>query len=217
MMILQGVRHQRPYIGVCYANNPKKRGYTTLTLALDLTTSFRGDLEQAYIAKFQNWAFSRPCGTNHITRQNLTNGWWHGVPVEAFNEFAGRATSEHLVTDILLIALQAYAIPMGQRADFSTMIQEAVRKEAKANRGNWPLATSRRPGHTTPAPCTGQSINQTILWNPLSPQSVALSLHIPPCCHCLLRPYSNSCHIRSGGWWVGRDKKKISFQNLCFC
>ena len=28
---------------VCYANDPKKRGYTTLAPALDLTTSLRGD------------------------------------------------------------------------------------------------------------------------------------------------------------------------------
>ena len=43
-MILQGVRRQKPYIGICYANNPKKGGYTTLAPALDLTTSLRGDL-----------------------------------------------------------------------------------------------------------------------------------------------------------------------------
>ena len=44
MMILQGVRREKPYIGVCYANDPKKGGYTTLAPALDLTTSLRGDL-----------------------------------------------------------------------------------------------------------------------------------------------------------------------------
>ena len=43
MMILQGVRRQKPYIGVCYANDPQKRGYMTLALALDLPTSLRGD------------------------------------------------------------------------------------------------------------------------------------------------------------------------------
>ena len=43
MMILQGVKHQKPCIGVCYANDPKKGGYTTLAPALDLTTSLRGD------------------------------------------------------------------------------------------------------------------------------------------------------------------------------
>ena len=31
------------YIGVCYANDPQKGGYTTLVPALDLTTSLRGD------------------------------------------------------------------------------------------------------------------------------------------------------------------------------
>ena len=39
MMILQGVRRYKPYIGVCYANNPKKRGCMPLAPALDLTTS----------------------------------------------------------------------------------------------------------------------------------------------------------------------------------
>ena len=40
MMILQGVRRQKPYIGVCYANGPKRGGgYTTLAPAFDLTTS----------------------------------------------------------------------------------------------------------------------------------------------------------------------------------
>ena len=43
MMILQGVRRQKTYIGVCYANDPKKGGYTTLAPGLDLTTSLRGD------------------------------------------------------------------------------------------------------------------------------------------------------------------------------
>ena len=46
MMILQGVTRQKPYIGVCYVNAPKKRGYTTLATTLDLTTSLRGDLEK---------------------------------------------------------------------------------------------------------------------------------------------------------------------------
>ena len=47
MMILQGVRHRKPYIGVCYANDPKKGGYTTLAPALDLTTSLQGDFVSA--------------------------------------------------------------------------------------------------------------------------------------------------------------------------
>ena len=46
MMILQGVRRQKPYNGVCYANDPQKGGYTTLAPALDLTTSLRGDFSQ---------------------------------------------------------------------------------------------------------------------------------------------------------------------------
>ena len=44
MMILQGVRRQNPYIGVCYAKEPKKGGYTMLAPALDLSTSLQGDL-----------------------------------------------------------------------------------------------------------------------------------------------------------------------------
>ena len=42
-MILQGVGHPIPCLGVCYANDPKKGGYTPLAPALDLTTSLRGD------------------------------------------------------------------------------------------------------------------------------------------------------------------------------
>ena len=41
MMILQGVQRQKPYVGVCYANDPQKGGYTTPAPALDLTTSSR--------------------------------------------------------------------------------------------------------------------------------------------------------------------------------
>ena len=55
MMILQGVRRQKPYIGVCYANDPKKGGYTTLAPALDLTPSLRGDSRTAVT-----------CGTNGL-------------------------------------------------------------------------------------------------------------------------------------------------------
>ena len=49
MMVLQGVRHQKPYLGVCYANDPKKGegvGYTTPVPALDPTTSLRGDFRK---------------------------------------------------------------------------------------------------------------------------------------------------------------------------
>ena len=42
-MILQGVGHQISCLGVCYANDPEKGGYTTPAPALDLTTSLRGD------------------------------------------------------------------------------------------------------------------------------------------------------------------------------
>ena len=42
-MILQGVGHPISCLGVCYANDPKKGGYTTPVPALDLTTSLRGD------------------------------------------------------------------------------------------------------------------------------------------------------------------------------
>ena len=43
IMILQGVGHQISSLGVCYANDPPKGGYTTPAPALDLTTSLRGD------------------------------------------------------------------------------------------------------------------------------------------------------------------------------
>ena len=43
IMILQGVGHPISWLGVCYANDPKKGGYTTPAPALDLTTSLRGD------------------------------------------------------------------------------------------------------------------------------------------------------------------------------
>ena len=47
IMILQGVGHQISCLGVCYANDPKKGGYTTPAPALDLTTSLRGDLHKS--------------------------------------------------------------------------------------------------------------------------------------------------------------------------
>ena len=40
MMILQGVGHLVPYLGVSYANDPKKGGYMAYTPVLDLTTLF---------------------------------------------------------------------------------------------------------------------------------------------------------------------------------
>ena len=46
MMILQGVRHLVPYLGVLYANDPKKGGYMVYAPALDLTTLFEVILPQ---------------------------------------------------------------------------------------------------------------------------------------------------------------------------
>ena len=40
MMILQGVGHVVPYLGVSYANDPEKGGYMAYAPALDLTTLF---------------------------------------------------------------------------------------------------------------------------------------------------------------------------------
>ena len=48
-MILQKVGHQISCLGVCYANDPKKGGYTTPAPALDLTTSLRGDLLPSWV------------------------------------------------------------------------------------------------------------------------------------------------------------------------
>ena len=39
-MILQGVGHPVPYLGVPYANDPQKGGYMAYAPALDLTTLF---------------------------------------------------------------------------------------------------------------------------------------------------------------------------------
>ena len=51
IMILQGVRHQILCLGVCYANDPQKGGYTTPAPALDLTTFLRGDsLEDHFLS-----------------------------------------------------------------------------------------------------------------------------------------------------------------------
>ena len=44
VMILQGVRRQNTYPGVCHTNDPKIGGYMTPAPALDLTTSLPGDL-----------------------------------------------------------------------------------------------------------------------------------------------------------------------------
>ena len=59
MMILQGVRRQKPYIGVCYANDPNKRGYTTLAPALYLTTSLRCDFCGVMLVCCNEWSLSQ--------------------------------------------------------------------------------------------------------------------------------------------------------------
>ena len=58
MMILQRVGRQKPYIGVCYANDPKKGGYTTLAFALDPTTSLRCD----FLRHLRGLVFPMPFG-----------------------------------------------------------------------------------------------------------------------------------------------------------
>ena len=44
MMILQSFGRQKSYVGVCYANDPQKGGYTMPAPTLGLTTSLRVDL-----------------------------------------------------------------------------------------------------------------------------------------------------------------------------
>ena len=68
MMILQGVKRQKPYNGVCYANDPKKGGYTTLAPALDLTTSLRGDF-----ALRARHSLSPPCALDPLFLSILTS------------------------------------------------------------------------------------------------------------------------------------------------
>ena len=63
MMILQRVRRQKPYTGVCYTKDPKKGGYTTLAPALDLTTSLRGDFHNSAITSI----FLAPSLASHDT------------------------------------------------------------------------------------------------------------------------------------------------------
>ena len=48
-MVLQGVRHPVSYIGLCYTDDPKLGGYKTPMRALDLTTSFRGELMETRV------------------------------------------------------------------------------------------------------------------------------------------------------------------------
>ena len=54
IMILQGVGHPISCLGVCYANDPPKGGYTTPAPALDLTTSLRGDFRLSVCAWSQS-------------------------------------------------------------------------------------------------------------------------------------------------------------------
>ena len=62
IMILQGVGHPISCLGVCYANDPKKGGYTTPAPALDLTTSLRGDLQlTTYQTSPLDLLVSAPC------------------------------------------------------------------------------------------------------------------------------------------------------------
>ena len=60
IMILQGVGHQISCLGVCYANDPRKGGYTTPAPALDLTTSLRGDFATFLNGEVSPVKFSPP-------------------------------------------------------------------------------------------------------------------------------------------------------------
>ena len=78
IMILQGVGHPISCLGVCYANDPKKGGYTTPAPALDLTTSLRGDFRIALKGSMLV-AYSKvaqcPCGMlPHFRLLDLTGG-----------------------------------------------------------------------------------------------------------------------------------------------
>ena len=52
MMILQGVGHPVPYLGVSYANDPQKGGYMAYAPALDLTTLFEVILDVAVSGRY---------------------------------------------------------------------------------------------------------------------------------------------------------------------
>ena len=79
MMILQGVRRQKPYIGVCYANDPKKGGYTTLAPALDLTTSLRGDFGPLVL--LLQWGLPLDeCRCVQRCSPMVTHRWSHKAP-----------------------------------------------------------------------------------------------------------------------------------------
>ena len=61
IMILHGVGHPISCLGVCYANDPQKGGYTTPAPALDLTTSLRGDF---HLLRTAPWDHQPPPATN---------------------------------------------------------------------------------------------------------------------------------------------------------
>ena len=69
IMILQGVGHPISCLGVCYANDPKKGGYTTPAPALDLTTSLRGD----FLVCQQGPEAAKTGTVGHVASIRLTN------------------------------------------------------------------------------------------------------------------------------------------------
>ena len=79
-MILQGVGHPRTYIGVCYANDPKTRGYMAPVPALDLTTSLRGDLVLSDYSHFGRGGGGGPGWRDLLLRLSavLINPWGTG-------------------------------------------------------------------------------------------------------------------------------------------
>ena len=99
MMILQGVRRQKPYIGVCYANNPKKGGYTTLAPALDLTTSLRGDSILTLTASTTTRDKLRFCIT-HRRPSCLTATWQPAKAYRLLVEMQGIGCKPPLIDDL---------------------------------------------------------------------------------------------------------------------
>ena len=93
VMILQGVRRQKPCLGVCYTNDPKKGGYTTPVPALDLTTSLRGDLFQSFEG------LPSPHGTpRHRTAPHLTSPKLPSPPLPCPPLPSPRLASPHLTS-----------------------------------------------------------------------------------------------------------------------
>ena len=83
-MILQGVGHPISCLGVCYANDPQKGGYTTPAPALDLTTSLRGDFVQCNIVMFTCKYRSLTQQGSWLRKKNPTSAlaFFSGVPPE---------------------------------------------------------------------------------------------------------------------------------------